>query len=62
MEIHTKDKDMRKILRDGKKEIDKAMDRTWSEYELRLLIQDEMSCKDNEIERLIKKIKDLNSP
>ncbi len=44
MEIHTKDKEFRKFLKQGLKEVDKSQERNWSEYELRLLIQDELNC------------------
>lgn len=62
MEIHTKDKDMKQILKDGKKHINPKQARLWSEYELRLLIQDEISCKDEEERRLIKLLNSQSKP
>ena len=44
MEIHTKDKELGKVLKQGLKYVDKSQERIWSEYELRLLIQDELNC------------------
>lgn len=47
MEIHTEDKEMKNHLEKAFPYIDKGSERNWSEYELRLLIQDETSCLGN---------------
>lgn len=52
MEIHTKDKDFREHLEDSVKAIDKKDARKWSEYELRLVVQDEMSALRDEMAKL----------
>ena len=54
MEIHTEDIEMKNHLEDAVKEINPDEERKFSEYELRLIIQDEMSCADEEIRRLSK--------
>lgn len=43
MEIHTKDKVMREHFKKSLLIINKQEEKKWSEYELRLLIQDELS-------------------
>ncbi len=42
MQIHTKNKEFKKHLKESFKAIAKSEERKWSEYELRLLIQDEL--------------------
>lgn len=44
MDILTKDKDMKKHLKKAIKDIKKSEERHFSEYEIRLLIHDEISC------------------
>ena len=52
MEIMTEDIQMKNHLEDAVKEINPKDERKFSEYELRLIIQDELSCKDDEIKKL----------
>lgn len=46
MEIQTKNKELKKHLKKSLLIVDKKQERKWSEYELRLLIQDELDCCD----------------